>query len=361
MGMCLLVVADADVDAFALEKSRKGTDVGITVVVREEDTRLHRLGSTNELVGCHGVRLVAWKEGDVDVPQVRHLFDVLGVASDVDAETVDGEHIAVVTSFGMELEMPFGVVVGRYGFHADAVGYLLAVAVLHDFACTEHVGTALVGNESRLGTAEGGEGALIEVVAMLMGDKDVVGLRHGRIVDDFLSHLADGVNLYFLAVVLDADAGMDEAVELDFLATGCAEHIDGVRTFLIGGGSGLACGDVLACTLPGFDASLEVDDLVAGLIELLGCIGTTAATAAIDGYGFRLVEKPCGIGHEVALLHVGMETLTTVAARDESLGKLFGCPHVEQLDVLLFDALGEFIYAQILDVALCASSDVKPC
>ena len=232
-----MVVADSDVNVFVLEKGRKGADVGAAVVVREENSRLHHLGGTDKLVGCHGVWLVARKEGDVNVLQFRHLFDVLSVACDVNAEAVDGNHIAIVTSLWMELEMPLGVVVGRYSFHADAVGYLLAVAVLHGLACTEHVGTALVGDKSRLGTAEGGEGTLVEVVAMLMGDEDIVGLWHGRIVDDFLSHLADRVNLYFLAVVLDADAGMDEAVELEFLAAGGAEHIDGVGAFLVSGGS----------------------------------------------------------------------------------------------------------------------------
>ena len=104
-------------------------------------------GSLDELLGLHGVGLVAWQEGNVDVFEFCHFGDVLGVAGDVDAQSVDGEQVAVVATFGVELEVAFGGVIGRYGLHFQ-VAELLFVAIVHDGACREHVGTALVGDKT---------------------------------------------------------------------------------------------------------------------------------------------------------------------------------------------------------------------
>ena len=215
-----LVVADADVDVVVLQQSGDDGDVGLAVVVGEDDAGADDARGADELLGRHGVGLVAGQEGDVDadVVELFHLGDVLGVAGDVDVEAVDGEDEAVVAPLGMELGASLGVVVGGHGLDVEVVGQLQVVAVGHHFALAELVGAALVGNEARLLIGEQPDGLGVEVVAMLVGDEDVVGLGQGGKVDGTLAQLAHGVDLDFLAVVFDADAAVHEGVETDGLA-----------------------------------------------------------------------------------------------------------------------------------------------
>ena len=101
----LLVVSDADVDAAAEEFHTDLTDGALVVVVGEEYLGFDNLRCVDHLIDRHRVALVAGQEGDIDVLQVGHLGDVLRVSCDIDAQTVEGEHVAVVTALGVELLM----------------------------------------------------------------------------------------------------------------------------------------------------------------------------------------------------------------------------------------------------------------
>ena len=88
-------------------------------MVGEENLRLNGLCSLYQLIDCHCVRLIAGQEGNVDIPDGFHLGDVLCVAGNVDAQSVEGQDIAVVTTFWMELRATFRVVIGRNGLDLD--------------------------------------------------------------------------------------------------------------------------------------------------------------------------------------------------------------------------------------------------
>ena len=97
------------------------------------------------------------------------------------------------------------------------------------------------------------EGGLVEVVAMLVGHEDVVGLGHRGIVDGAVAQLRHRVDLYLLVVADHADAGVHQGIELQRLAALGLEdvHLVVVRRH---GPSGLS---------PGHDAPLQVDAPVA--------------------------------------------------------------------------------------------------
>ena len=72
-------------------------------MVGEQHFRLDHPCGVDELLGSHGVRLIAREEGDVNVFDFSHFRDVLGVGGDVDSQAIEGEDEAVVPSFGVEL------------------------------------------------------------------------------------------------------------------------------------------------------------------------------------------------------------------------------------------------------------------
>jgi hypothetical protein len=57
------------------------------------------------------------------------------------------------------------------------------------------------------------------MVGMLVGYKDVIGLRHGCIIDGAIAKFGNRINLYLLTIVLDTDARMHERMELNGFAT----------------------------------------------------------------------------------------------------------------------------------------------
>ena len=343
-------MSNPHVDAVGFEEVGQGGDVGLSVVVGEEDAGTDEAGGTEELVGCHGVGLVAGEKGDVDVVEVCHLGDVLGVAGNVDAEAVEGEDVAVVASFGMELEMPFGDVVGRNGFDGDEVGEGEAVAVVEDVATTCHVGTTLVGDEACVGGRKLLDGLLVEVVAMLVGDKDVVCLRIGGVVGGAAAQLANGVNLDFLAVEDDADAGVHEGVDLYRLAVGCGEYVHFFAVLHGGRCLGGLFRDGHVLQLPCEDAALEVDDLEAFLCQHLAGFGGSPTALAIDGDGLVLLQLLSCLLEEGGLVYVDVDGVL-----DVSFGKLFGGANVNELYVRVLDELGELLHVDGLEGLLAAS------
>ena len=60
-------------------------------MIREQDFWLYYLCRLDELLGGHGVWLIARHEGDVDIFDVSHLGDVLGITCYVDAQSVYGQ------------------------------------------------------------------------------------------------------------------------------------------------------------------------------------------------------------------------------------------------------------------------------
>ena len=100
-------------------------------MVGEEDLRLNDPCSVDTLIDGHRVGLVTGQEGNVDILQVGHLGDILRIASDVDAQTVEGEDIAVVASLGVELLMVGRGIIGRHGLDGDIGGILNLITVAH--------------------------------------------------------------------------------------------------------------------------------------------------------------------------------------------------------------------------------------
>ena len=213
----LFVVTNADVDATACERHGNLVHGRVVVVVGEEHLGFDDLCGVDTLVDRHRVGLVAGQEGHVDVLDVCHLRNVLGVACDVDTETVEREDVAVVTSLGVEL-LVFGCgVVGRHCLDGDVGSISANVAVLHHESIAEVSEDCLIHVDARGWGADLVDGGTIEVVFMLVGDKDDVGLGEGGVVSFGLEPHAHGVYFDLDAVVVDLHTGVLDAGDGDFL------------------------------------------------------------------------------------------------------------------------------------------------
>ena len=222
----LLVVSDADVDAAAEELHADLTHGALVVVIGEEHLGLDDLGSIDHLIDRHRVGLVAGQEGNVDVLQVGHLGDVLGITSDVDAQTVEGEHIAVVTTFGVELLMLGGGVIGRHCLDGDISRVAAYITVLHDEAVLKVSVDSLVDVDAGSRGTYLVDGSTVEVVLMLVGDEDDVGLGEGGVVGLRLEPRTHGIDLDLDTVEIDFHAGMLNASDSYFLAALGGELVD---------------------------------------------------------------------------------------------------------------------------------------
>ena len=214
-----MIVADQDLDAFFGKEGEEFVDRCVIVVIGEEHLGLDDLCGVGSLFDGHRIRLVAGQESDVDVLDIGHLGDVLGVACDVDAHAVEGKDIAVVTTLGVELLASGSGVVGWYGLDGDVVGIFHLVTVLQCLSAAEHFLDG--GVEEDLGGSLGQlrDGIAVEVVVMLVGDEDDVGLGELRVVGLGFHALADGIDFDLQAVVVDLDTGMLDACEAYFLTT----------------------------------------------------------------------------------------------------------------------------------------------
>ena len=95
----------------------------------------------------------------------------------------------------MKLGAPFRDVVGRHSFHCEVLCQLYLLAVLHRLTCAIHLHTSSIHDELGFCVRQRLDGFLVEVVTMFMGHKQVVSLRHGRIVNRLVAHFHHRVNL----------------------------------------------------------------------------------------------------------------------------------------------------------------------
>ena len=199
-------------------------------MVGEEHLRRDGAGSLYQLVDSHRVGLVARQESDVDVLQVGHLRDVLRVSGNVDAQSVEAEDIAVVASLRMELCATLGVVVGRHGLDGDVLTVGNAVAVFQREAVAEHIVDGCVRVDRGGRCADAGDGLALEVILVLMGDEDDVGLWELVVVCDWCDTGTHGVDLDLRTVIIDFETGVLDARDSYFLAA-----LGGKLIYLLGG------------------------------------------------------------------------------------------------------------------------------
>ena len=209
----LLVVPDAHIDAVALQAVRQLAEVRLAVMVGEQHLWTDAPRCQHNLLRSHGVGLVAWQEGHINVFDAVHFRYVLSVTGNVDAQPSDGEDIAVVAPFGMELQMPLRGVVGRHRLNRQPAADLSAPAVYHNRPVAEFGGTVLVDEKLRPIFGQGCDGGRVKVVEMLVGDENHIRLGKLAVVDGAASGIAHRVNLDFLPVVFDAYAGMGQRMD----------------------------------------------------------------------------------------------------------------------------------------------------
>ena len=142
----LLVMPYPHLNPIVFQKRRNIAHIRLAIVIREQHLRFDHPRRIDELLDGHRVGLVTGEEGNIDVLDVGHFGDVLGVASDIDFQAIQGEDEAVVPTFGVELLVAFRGVVGGYGLHGEVVGQLERVAVSYHLTVTERFGAALVGD-----------------------------------------------------------------------------------------------------------------------------------------------------------------------------------------------------------------------
>ena len=91
------------IDTCSFKLSRYRTQVGLSVVIREQHLGFDNLCCTYQLIGRHRIRLVTRQESNVDILNLRHLRDILGIAGNIDTQAIDGKDIAIIAPLGVEL------------------------------------------------------------------------------------------------------------------------------------------------------------------------------------------------------------------------------------------------------------------
>ena len=215
----LLQLPDADI--LAGKEGREGGEIGLAVVVRDEDLGGDGLGSGDALVHSHRKGLVHREEGDVNVFQVRHLGDVFGVAGDVDAETVDGEDITVAVALGMEHFATGRGVVGRDRIHDDTTRKFGPLPVRDGLALADLGAAGLIEDQPGTLRGEDVDGDGLEMVLVLVRHQDDIGLGELHRVVRMLAVLAHRVDLDGQAIVCNFQRAMlDEGDPHGFAAVG---------------------------------------------------------------------------------------------------------------------------------------------
>ena len=214
----VFVVSDADINAAAVKFHVDLVDRGVVVMIGEEHLGLDDLGNLDHLVYSHRVGLVAGQEGHVDILDVCHLGDVLGVASNVDAEAVEGEDIAVVTTLRVILLMSGCGVIGWHRLDGDVLCIFAFFTVRHHQSVAEVSVDGLIYVDARGRCANLMDGSTVEMILVLVGDEDDVSLGEGGIVGLGLEPHAHGVYLDLYTVVVDLHTGVLDARDGHFLA-----------------------------------------------------------------------------------------------------------------------------------------------
>ena len=194
-------------------------------MIREEHLRFDGLCSLNQLINRHCIRLVARQEGNVDILNLCHLGDILGVASNIYAQAIDGQDIAVVTSLRMELGTTLRIVVSRNDLQGDVVTIGHAVAISQSDAITKHVIDGHIGIDGRCRSTNLGYCLALEVITMFVGDEDEVGLRKLPVVGLRLGTDSNGVNLNLNAIVGNLQARMFDTSDFYRLTALCGKLV----------------------------------------------------------------------------------------------------------------------------------------
>jgi len=190
-----------------------GCDVGLTVVVGVEDRGAQGLDGLHSLLYRHGVGLVDGEECDVNIAQGAHFGGGLGVAGNVDARAAVRDDVAAVAALaGVELQLVLRSVVGGHGLHTDARERLCRSPGRHRGAeIPQGFGGCRVAEDRRRVPAQEVDGLAVEVVVVVVGHQNKIGLGKRRIVGE----VADGIDVDVPAVLgLEGDRSVAE--ECDF-------------------------------------------------------------------------------------------------------------------------------------------------
>lgn len=137
-------------------------------MVWDEDFRGESLSGGDALRGGHCIRLIDREEGEVDVLEVSHLWDVFSVSGDVDTQAVEGEDVAVAIAFRVEFLTAEGSVVSGNGVEGDAVnGKRFAIG---DYlAATDALAGSAIEDEPGRFLRKGCESLGVEVIRVFVG------------------------------------------------------------------------------------------------------------------------------------------------------------------------------------------------
>ena len=193
-------------------------------MIGEEYLGLDELCGAGCLLRCHGERLVGGEECHVDVFDVPHLWNILGIAGDIYTETVKSQYETVVPAFGMIFLFTGSGVVGRYGIYLDVISQLQMVAIVHDFALADDLGTVGIRNDYCRLFLQLTDSCCIAVIKVLMCHEDVVSFGIGTVICRRLQ-ATHRVHFYLSSVKRDADAAMFDGGKDNFLAAPGLERV----------------------------------------------------------------------------------------------------------------------------------------
>ena len=147
-------------------------------MVRVNDAWAEGVDGGSGLALGHGIWQVEADEGHIDVFQVTHFRDVLGVATDIDAGAAEGDDIAIAAPLVMELQAVLRQVVHGNGFDIDADPVDVVAVAQHERVGLQRGGQLFVdgdrGDDPGV-TGNSRQGGGIEMVAMDIRDQDQVG------------------------------------------------------------------------------------------------------------------------------------------------------------------------------------------
>ena len=215
--LLLFVVSDFDGDTVVFQRRSNGTgfvgtQVSAAIVVGKQHLGTDGPGRLQKLFGRHSVGLVARQKGDVNVAKALHFRYRLGIAGNVNPQSVERQQIPVVTPLRMKLQVVLGGVVGGNRFDQDVIGQLQSVAIGHGGAGAVKFDAAWIHDQAGLFFGKGVNGGSIVVVVVFVGNEDVVGLGQTAVVHRAFAQLRARVDLKLEAVVFNADAGMHQGV-----------------------------------------------------------------------------------------------------------------------------------------------------
>ena len=110
-------------------------------------------------------------------------------------------------------------VIGRHSLDGDIFSILHLVAIIHHEAVLEVSEDGLVDVDRGRWRAQRMDGFTVEVVFVLVGNQDDVGLGESGIIGLWFQPHANGIDLNLYTVIVDLHTGVLNARDLHFLAT----------------------------------------------------------------------------------------------------------------------------------------------